>query len=133
MTETSKHPRHLSRRKFLLFSGSAAIASALMGCRRESSHRVTGPARSSRDSQRLPLSKLQEWESWKFGLFFHFGLSTFTGMMFDNRQADASVYAPDKLDVDSWVQIARDAGARYAVLTAKHVSGFCLWPSKETR
>jgi alpha-L-fucosidase len=33
---------------------------------------------------------------------------------------------------DQWIQIARDAGMRYAVLTTKHVAGHCLWPSRHT-
>jgi alpha-L-fucosidase len=36
------------------------------------------------------------------------------------------------LDVDSWIKVAAEAGARYAVLTSKHVSGFCLWPTRYT-
>ena len=42
------------------------------------------------------------------------------------------MYAPDRLDVDQWVSVARDAGMKYIVLTAKHVAGHCLWPSKHT-
>jgi alpha-L-fucosidase len=42
------------------------------------------------------------------------------------------LYAPDRLDVDQWVSVARDAGMKYAVLTTKHVAGHCLWPSKHT-
>lgn len=29
-----------------------------------------------------------------------------------------------------WIRVARDLGAKYAVLTAKYMSGFCLWDSK---
>ena len=43
-----------------------------------------------------------------------------------------STYNPDRLDVDQWVSVARDAGMKYMVLTAKHTSGHCLWPSKHT-
>lgn len=32
-------------------------------------------------------------------------------------------------DANTWAQIFKDAGARYAVLTTKHHEGFCLWPS----
>jgi alpha-L-fucosidase len=44
----------------------------------------------------------------------------------------ASLYAPDRLDVDQWVAVARDSGMKYAVLTTKHVAGHCLWPSRYT-
>ena len=38
-------------------------------------------------------------------------------------------FAPTDLDVDQWIRTARDAGMRYAVLTAKHHYGHALWPS----
>jgi alpha-L-fucosidase len=31
--------------------------------------------------------------------------------------------------VRQWIHVAHDLGAKYAVLTAKHMSGFCLWDS----
>jgi alpha-L-fucosidase len=42
----------------------------------------------------------------------------------------ASTFNPDQLDTDAWVQAARSFGAKYAVLTASHRSGFALWPTK---
>lgn len=83
-------------------------------------------------SQRLPLEKLREWEALKFGMFIHFGMSTFDGNELSLGDKPSSLYAPDQLDVDQWVSVARDAGMKYAVLTAKHVSGHCLWPSRHT-
>jgi len=37
-----------------------------------------------------------------------------------------------KIDTDAWADAAASAGMKYGVLTAKHVSGFCLWDSKYT-
>jgi alpha-L-fucosidase len=65
-------------------------------------------------------------------MFLHYGMSTFTGQEWSDGKAPASTYHPDKLDVDQWIQVARDAGMKYAVLTAKHVAGHCLWPSRQT-
>lgn len=42
----------------------------------------------------------------------------------------ALAFNPDRLDTDAWVQAARSFGAKYAVLTASHRSGFALWPTK---
>ena len=50
----------------------------------------------------------------------------------DFGQDSPSLYSPDKLDVDQWISVVRDAGAKYAVLTTKFNDGFCLWPSKLT-
>jgi alpha-L-fucosidase len=79
-------------------------------------------------AQRLALSKLRSWEELKYGMFICFGMSTFLDEKIPGR-APNSTYNPDKLDVDQWIQIARDAGMKYAVLTAKHNPGHCLWPS----
>jgi alpha-L-fucosidase len=90
-----------------------------------------------RGAQRLTIEQLQQWERLEYGMFIHFGMSTFVdldGKVFfkpDGRDP-ASAYAPDRLDVDQWVSVARDAGMKYAVLTAKHIAGFCLWPSRHT-
>jgi alpha-L-fucosidase len=86
----------------------------------------------SRGAQRLAIEKLQGWEKLGYGMFLHHGISTFTGQEWSDGKAPASAYNPDKLDVDQWIQVARDAGMKYAVLTTKHVAGHCLWPSRET-
>jgi len=63
-------------------------------------------------------------------MFIHFGMSTFDGDEFSKGDKPSTLYAPDKLDVNQWISVARDAGMKYAVLTTKHVAGHCLWPSK---
>jgi alpha-L-fucosidase len=83
-------------------------------------------------AQRLPLMALHQWEALGFGMFIHFGMATFDGDEFSRGDQPSTVYAPDKLDVAQWVGVARDAGMKYAVLTAKHVAGHCLWPSAHT-
>ncbi|MEX0777179.1 MAG: alpha-L-fucosidase [Phycisphaeraceae bacterium] len=81
-------------------------------------------------AQRLNLKQLKAWESLGYGMFIHFGMSTFDGDELSMGDKPSTAYAPDRLDVDQWVQVARDAGMKYAVLTAKHVAGHCLWPTK---
>ena len=83
-------------------------------------------------SQRHSLERLRAWEALGHGMFIHFGMSTFDGDEYSQGDKPSSLYAPDKLDVDQWVNVARDAGMKYAVLTTKHVSGHCLWPSRLT-
>jgi alpha-L-fucosidase len=36
------------------------------------------------------------------------------------------------VDTDAWADAAKAAGMKYAVLTVKHVAGFCLWDSGHT-
>jgi len=65
-------------------------------------------------------------------MFIHFGMSTYDGQELSLGDQPSTRYHPTNLDVDQWVCVARDAGMEYAVLTAKHVSGHCLWPSAHT-
>ena len=70
------------------------------------------------------------WEKLKYGMFIHFNMNTFAHAEYDNGKMPAMAFAPEKLDVDQWIRTAKDAGMKYAVLTAKHTGGFCLWDSK---
>jgi alpha-L-fucosidase len=89
-----------------------------------------------KSNQRLSLAALKRWEALGFGLFFHFGMGTFDGEEFDYNHSSgtkpSTTYAPTALDVGQWLDLAKSAGARYAVLTAKHVAGHALWPSRYT-
>lgn len=72
------------------------------------------------------------WQSWGIGVFAHFGLNTFAGREWSNGALPASWFDPVDLDARQWVSVAKEAGARYFVLTAKHHDGFCLWPTETT-
>lgn len=82
--------------------------------------------------QRLSLEKLKAWEALGYGMFLHFGMSTYVQQELPDGKTPATTYAPDRLDVDQWISVARDAGMKYAVLCAKHVAGHCLWPTRFT-
>ena len=43
---------------------------------------------------------------------------------------DASTFAPTELSTDQWIETAHKLGAKYAILVAKHCSGFSLWPTE---
>jgi alpha-L-fucosidase len=75
-------------------------------------------------------SQVSKWEKMKYGMFIHFNMNTFAGAEYDNGKMPASAFNPSGPDVDQWIRTARDAGMKYAVLTAKHTGGFCLWDSK---
>ena len=38
-------------------------------------------------------------------------------------------FNPSLLNMDQWLEVARSFGAKYAVLTAQHCSGFSIWPT----
>jgi alpha-L-fucosidase len=70
---------------------------------------------------------LARYEQMHLGVSYHFSMSRFTGDDYETGAVPATTYNPTHLDVRHWIRVAHDLGARYAVLTAKHMSGFCLW------
>ena len=84
----------------------------------------------------LPTPAQAEWAKREIGVIIHLDLPVFTGdrsYNFRRHYGDplpASLFNPDGMDVDGWVRAARDMGAQYAVLVAKHCTGFCLWPTE---
>jgi alpha-L-fucosidase len=75
---------------------------------------------------------LSEWESLRFGAFVHFNDNTFLEKEI-SRNSDTGIFNPVTIDFDGMMVVFHDAGVRYAVLTARHTSGFCLWDSKVTK
>ena len=79
-----------------------------------------------------PSRKQLEFLDWEFGVFFHFGIRTFYPGHhdWDGIEMPADKFDPVSLDCESWISTAKEAGAKYAILTAKHHDGFALWPSE---
>ena len=66
-------------------------------------------------------------------MFIHFGVNTFTNREWGDGTEHPSIFNPARLDATQWARVARDAGFRTMVLTAKHHDGFCLWPTRTTK
>jgi alpha-L-fucosidase len=74
---------------------------------------------------------LSEWESLRFGAFVHFNDNTFIEKEI-SKNSDPNIFNPHSIDFDGMMAVFQKAGIGYAVLTARHTSGFCLWDSKVT-
>jgi alpha-L-fucosidase len=82
----------------------------------------------------LPTKAQLDWANAEIGVLIHFDMQVFKPDYEWRRDMgkhpDASVFNPQQLDTDQWIRAAKAAGAKYAVLVAKHCSGFSLWPTK---
>jgi len=95
--------------------------------------------------------RLDWWREARFGLFIHWGPVSLKGTEISWSRANTNPLCPNKgeipaevydnlyksfnpvrFDAREWAAIAKDAGTRYVVLTAKHCDGFCLWPTATT-
>ena len=88
----------------------------------------------------------------RFGMFIHWGLYAIPGGIWKGKEDGGagewiltgmkippteyeslqSQFNPVNFDAKRWVQIAKDAGMKYIVITSKHHDGFGLWPSQQS-
>ncbi len=74
----------------------------------------------------------ERWMSYKFGARFTFGINTFYNMEKSDGSLNPDVISLDKIDTDSWVDTALQAGMKYCLFTAKHEDGFCNWNTRQS-
>ena len=88
--------------------------------------------RMPKDDLPKPTKNQLAWQDMEMGMFIHFGLNTFNDREWGDGTDSPSTFNPTELDARQWIRIAKQAGFKYVVLTAKHHDGFCLWPTETT-
>lgn len=58
--------------------------------------------------------------------------NTFTGLEWGLGTEPEDIFNPTSLDCGQWASIAKSAGFKGIIITAKHHDGFCLWPNPVT-
>ena len=80
-----------------------------------------------------PSASQVEWQKMEYNMFMHFGPNTFTGAEWGSGQEKAELFNPTEMDCRQWASIAKAAGMKGIIITAKHHDGFCLWPNPVSR
>ena len=115
---------------------------------------LSGNALVSASHETTPLNdeeRLAWWHDARFGMFIHWGVySQYAGVYHGHDQAkggaewimnrckipvaeykeSARKFNPTNYDPDVWVKMAKDAGMKYLIITAKHHDGFALFDSE---
>ncbi|RAJ29115.1 alpha-L-fucosidase [Pedobacter cryoconitis] len=118
-----------------------SILLILLACSQLLAAQTTEPSKDER---------MKWWREARFGMFIHWGVyAQWAGVYHGHEQnrggaewimnrskipvaeyqAKAREFNPQSYDPDSWVKMAKDAGMKYIVITAKHHDGFALFKS----
>lgn len=91
-----------------------------------------------------PFGDGRDWFNEKrFGLFVHWGIYAIPawheqhmyrlGLTRAQYEPLMKQFNPARLDPNTWLDAAQSAGMEYLCFTTKHIDGFCLWDTRETR
>ncbi|MFC2166418.1 alpha-L-fucosidase [Acidobacteriota bacterium] len=83
----------------------------------------------------VPNERQLAWQEAELGVLFSYDLHVFDGKKYRQSRnritpiPDYQIFKPKHLDTDQWIQAAKAAGAKFAILTATHETGFALYQS----
>ena len=98
--------------------------------------------------------RMKWWREAKFGMFIHWGDYSLLAGVYKGHQMRrggaewimnrmkipvkeyqqyAKKFNPTKYDADAWVKLAKEAGMKYIVITAKHHDGFAMFKTKASK
>jgi alpha-L-fucosidase len=124
------------------------IASSALGAKRktkldEEARAVVARRHETRDK------RMEWWRNAKFGMFVHWGVYSVPAGTYKGKQIKgigewimysakipvaeykefARRFNPQRYNAEEWVQVMKDAGMKYVVITSKHHDGFAMYHS----
>lgn len=103
---------------------------------------ATPQAQELRETPEQKIARMSWWTEARFGMFIHWGLYAQAArhewvkknerLTNEDYQKYFDNFNPDLFNPKEWARMAKEAGMKYAVITAKHHEGFCLFDSKFT-
>jgi alpha-L-fucosidase len=113
-------------------------------------HPLHADAPAEKETQEHKDARMAWWRDAKFGMFIHWGLYSQAGGYWNGKHVDglgewimnngkipvneyaksAAQFDPVKFNADEWVALAKEAGMKYMVITAKHHEGFAMFHTK---
>lgn len=88
----------------------------------------------AREAAAVDLGKLQQnYVKQNYGMFLHFNMGSYNNKDWADPNLDPNLFNPASLNTDQWAATAKAAGMTYGVLTTKHVDGFALWDTNQSK
>jgi alpha-L-fucosidase len=138
----------LSRRLVIIITATLALTT---GVAAQPAH-AAGPGSNYAYDDPFTATRTQWWRADRFGMFIHFG--AYSQLEGEYTRPDGTVcrsaewirrdcnipmseyeqiaakFNPASFNADAIVKLAKDAGQKYIVQTAKHHEGYAMWPTK---
>jgi alpha-L-fucosidase len=134
----------ISRRSFVKLSTAGALAAATpaMHTQEAGANPLATQHGKLKYQEDTRAQRLAWWQHARFGMFIHWGLYSIIGQQewvlesegipIPQYEILAKHFHPKPGFAHEWARLAKRAGQKYMVLTAKHHEGFCNWNTKLT-
>lgn len=118
------------------------LAAALMGCLLVSPHaNVCAQTVLKQETQEEKDKRMEWFQEAKLGIFIHWGIYAVKGVSeswsffnnylpYEEYMSQKDGFTASKYNPKEWVDLIKESGAQYAVITTKHHDGMAMWDTK---